>query len=714
MKPVSLVLSATFVFAGIAGQAWGETPATSARVETALSELHQFVGQGENGNRWRKFLLSSELSEELSKGDQADRTRVESILTRYSGNESGLQLPRFVAVRSALAAWQRDLTQAAPPPLAQMARDAAGKFQPVSNSRVAQARAELRTAIAGLDTLLKNSPAGFAAGWRKYLRWDELTELAQRAEGVDPRVAEAIIDRLSAYEKGLEMRQFAAVRRALRHYVDTQAAADPKIQEVYARQLETLAAHLENYEMTGSPDDALAAGRLVHWLRRHGQAADLASAVSRRFNRPNLYASVSERFLAAGIENDVNRVQGVTDVILGTQIQGTAHTTGRTRVNVVPNDRSAQFDVLLSGQAASNNVGHNGPVTIYSTGLTTISGRKVLVMNEDGLYGYGASANCATSTNIYSIQAGCGLIEKIAWKQAGRQKSQAEAIASSHAAGRVAGQMDAEAADLIADTNSRYAERVKRPLASRGGFPQKLEFRSSAEQIDVTAVEQGTGGLGATTAPPSLSPGHDVSLRAHESALVNFGEAMLAGVTLTDERLEKIIREDLKAEVPEELQITPEKDPWSITFADEVPVRAMFAGGGLSMAIRGRRFTRGDQGISEPIEISAKYTIEKTASGSKLTRQGEVEVKFLERERLSAQQVAFKTFMTRKFNALFKPEFVSEGIVLQGRLEKAGKLQVQEITTDKGWLAIGWQLAGAAAPAAAQKESAPPAVAAAD
>jgi hypothetical protein len=117
------------------------------------------------------------------------------------------------------------------------------------------------------------------------------------------------------------------------------------------------------------------------------------------------------------------------------------------------------------------------------------------------------------------------------------------------------------------------------------------------------------------------------------------------------------------------------------------------------MAIRGRRFTRGDQAISEPIEISAKYTIEKTQTGSKVTRQGEVDVKFLERERLSAQQVAFKTFMTRKFEALFKPEIVSEGIVLKGRLEKAGKLQVQEIASDKGWIAIGWQLAAPPKPA---------------
>ena len=581
------------------------------------------------------------------------------------------------------------------PNLAERARDAAGRVRAVTSDQVAQARSELIAALAGLDQLLKNSPSEHDAGWRKYLNWDELQQQIRSDAAPDPRAIEPVISRLSAYENGLAMPQFVRVRQALRRFLDTaQAAADQQFSQRHAQRMESLATALEKYEQTGSPDEALAIGRHVGWLRRHGQAPELASAIERRFNRPNLYGSVSERFLAAGIEDDVNQVQGVQDVILGTQIHGTAHTVGRTNVDVVPNDRTAQLNIQLLGQATSNNIGYNGPVTIHSTGLTNISGQKILVMSDEGLYGYGATASCATATNIYSIQACCGLIERLAWSQAARQKSQAEAIASSRAAGRVAGQMDAQAADLIADTNERYAQRLKRPLESRNGFPQRLEFRSTSERIDVHGLAVGSGGLAATDSPPDLNPSQDVSLRAHESAVVNFSESMLGGVTLTDERLEKIIREDLQAEVPEELQITPEKDPWSITFADEAPVRCLFDGGQVGMAIRGNRFTRGDQAISEPIEISAKYNIEMTDVGSKLIRQGDVEVTFLERERLAAQQVAFKTFLTRKFEAVFKPEIVAEGIALNGRLAKAGKLQMQDLRSDRGWIAIGWQLVG--------------------
>ncbi|MBC7855896.1 MAG: hypothetical protein IAF94_20910, partial [Pirellulaceae bacterium] len=361
-------------------------------------------------------------------------------------------------------------------------------------------------------------------------------------------------------------------------------------------------------------------------------------------------------------------------------------------------EERAQFDIVLTGLANSNNVGYNGPVTIHSTGATTISGRKRLYVNDLGLSDSPAAASCATNSNIYSIAAKCGLIEKVAWKRAGQQQGQAERIASSHAAWRVQGQMDTRASNLMANANKDYTEKIRNPLSRRDSLPRQLRFRSQPDKIQMISLQQSPIQLGAPSDPPAAKAAYDVTVQAHESAVVNYGEAILGGVTLTDERLEQIIRDDLKGEVPEELKVTQDKDPWSITFTSEVPVRAIFGEGTVNLAIRGRRFTRGDQGINEPIEISALYKIEKTDKGSKLTRQGEVVVKFLQRERLGAPQIAFKTFLTRKFEALYKPEIVSEGVALKGQFAKAGKLQVQEISTGKGWVVLGWNLVPPATP----------------
>ena len=49
---------------------------------------------------------------------------------------------------------------------------------------------------AELDALLRRSLPAYDAGWRKYLKWDDLqTQL--RAEGPDPKTAEALLDKLS-------------------------------------------------------------------------------------------------------------------------------------------------------------------------------------------------------------------------------------------------------------------------------------------------------------------------------------------------------------------------------------------------------------------------------------------------------------------------------------------------------------------------------------
>jgi hypothetical protein len=592
----------------------------------------------------------------------------------------------------------------------QAAKDAGKSFQPITAQEVAVAKGELQAAVADLDALLKRSPPETDAGWRKFLRWDDL-QSQLRAEGPDTKNAEAVLDKLSANAVGLETSRFARVRHALRNYLNlATAAADAKLQDTYGTQVTDLAAKLESYDKTGAGDDALAINRALGWLRRGRQAAQLVDAVQAKYGKPNLVGTVSQHFLAAGIEEDIEQDQAVSDVILGTSLSGTAHMVGRTRVEIPSNEQHAQFDILLTGQANSNTVGHNGPVTIYSTGATTISGRKSLYMNDLGLTATPANATCATASSINGISARCRLIEKIAWKRAGQQQGQAEQIASSHAAWRVQGQMDDRAANLITNANKDYVEKVRNPLARRDGLPRSLRFRSQPDKLQMIALEQSPMQLGAPSDPPAPKMAYDVTLQAHESAVVNYGEAILGGVTLTDERLEKIIRDDLAAEVPEELKITPDKDPWSITFTNEVPVRAVF-GETVSLAIRGRRFTRGDQAINEPIEISAIYKVEKTDKGTKLTRQGEVAVKFLQRERLGAPQIAFKTFLTRKFEALFKPEIVSEGIVLRGQFAKAGKLRIQEMSMGKGWAVLGWNLVPPTTPGVTETAKAPTAAA---
>ena len=601
-----------------------------------------------------------------------------------------------------------------PPSLAAAARAAAANYQPVQPQEVAAAKAQFAAAVSNLDRFLQTGAAPKRAGWQKYLQWNDLVGLLQ----TDPPPADrsaALLAKLRGSNPGLQMRPFASVAESLDRYAAAAAAAgDPAAKEAYSKQMEELAAHLEAYEKDPAAGDAaLAIGHTLPWLDAHRQAAPLVAEIRRTYGKQNLFGYASHRLAAAGIEDDINQLSGVRDNILGTSVSGTAQMIGRTTLVMNENPHAASLSILLNGTAYSNTVGHNGPVTIYSTGATSLAGQKLIEMTDAGMIGYRANAAGRTSTRINGLSAKHAFIEKMAWKRVGQQKGQAEAVASQHAAARVAGQMDTEAGRMIAEQNARYHEKFRDPLLKRGEFPEQLLFSSTASRADLRVLQASPGLLAAPTAPPEQPGDYDLALRTHESSVTNFSQGLLGGYELTDLRLEQLIKEDLKADLPEELRVTlpdgkldQDKEPWAIVFAKELPARAKFSGGGVWMAIRAEGFKRGDgykPALTELIEISATYQIEKTDKGATLKRQGDVRVRFPARanpDQIPARDSPIATFIRRKFRSLFKEEFVGEGLALKGRWEKAGKLQLQEIQSDKAWLALGWKLPASPPPAA--------------
>jgi hypothetical protein len=169
---------------------------------------------------------------------------------------------------------------------------------------------------------------------------------------------------------------------------------------------------------------------------------------------------------------------------------------------------------------------------------------------------------------------------------------------------------------------------------------------------------------------------------------------MIGGVTLTGEQLEELLSKT-SGEIPDELKTGQGKAPWSITFSPTKPVSATFRDGVITFAIYGRRFLQGKNNIESPIQLSASYTIKRTPKGATLTRQGDVVVEFTQLEKLGPSQIALRTVMRRKFEALFKPEFVTEDLQLPGRWADAGILQLAAVSPDQGWLSLGWNLKSA-------------------
>jgi hypothetical protein len=675
---------------------WGLRPVSAqtaeSRVQGAADELQSWLGQDENAPGWRRFLKLEDLTAQVRAGRKASRDSVREILAKFASDTPGLDKSRFVAVREALQAWLDDLAQLRVDELAQAARDAKQHFVPIRVEDVKDARAELVTALERLDGFLAGGCPQNAQNWMQFLHRSELDTQLKAEPGPDWTALLAVAERFYSDESGLEVSYFLAVREALQRYAHALAFhTTPDAPKFVQQHLEELARRLESHQKKANADDAIAIGKEVGWLEQYGQAKDLVGAVRRHLWRPNLFVQLSEDMLKAGIENEVDETLSIHEDILGTIMVGEAHMQGRISLDLVPCDTHAALDILLAGTTDTTNVGYHGQVTVYSDGVTTVDGRKRVLVDAFGVTSRPARAVCQTSSTINNISARSNMVRNIAWKRAMGLKPEAEVIASDRAARKVEAKMDEESADLLDRGHDMFAEKFRNPLVRRGGFPKTLQIRTSETMLHITGLGTLDDQVAAPNDPPALTDNHDIALRVHESLVGNLSQAMFGGVTLTDERLQEMV-ENLTGDVPEELAVSEDEEPWSITFAKERPIEVRFDAKSFQIWIRGTRFTRGDQEIKRSLVISAKYVMEQGAQGLKMTRQGDVTVDFAKSSGTqSVQQVTMRTFMKKKFEKLFKAESASDGFALPGPWQTAGKFRLQQLHCDAGWLVLGWQ-----------------------
>jgi hypothetical protein len=575
------------------------------------------------------------------------------------------------------------------------AKAAKSTFTPITDDEFAAARKELDSATRDLSGWLSRNRQK-AQGWKTYLKWEVMEEQLAAGEGGIQKELETVLAQYSKAEAiGLSMPRFIAVRQALRKYIDAfYVKTNPGVEKHFAVQLDTLAAALQAYTNQPSTDVAAAIGARLDYLDRTGQAPELVEEIRGTFSEPNLKVVASRDFLMERLERDVEETAPIYDVIMGTSIRGTGHTSGRVAGRLIQQDDAAVLELELTGINRSRNVGRNGPVTIHSRGVTNVYASKQVHIDADGLHAQPACASCNTNSTITSICARCRMIEKAAWRRAGKQKGQVERVAARHAANKVASRFNSEVREALAEVEEKYQEQFRKPLLRKGEFPQVFDLSSTEEAILVTAMQANGAQLGSPTPAPDAAADVDVSVRVHESLAGNASEAVIGGITLTDERLAEIL-EERTGEVPEELQIKEDKDPWSITFARRQPVVVKIGDNSLRIAVRGSKFTRGDTEMLEALEISASYSLERTPTGSKLTRQGDVEVEFLRSQgkQLGIRQITFKTFMQKKFAAMFKEEFVGKGLELPGQDGDDIKLNLAQMDSGSGWIALGWNVA---------------------
>ena len=663
----------------------------TVEVTAAADVLDAWLGQGETGKGWSKYLNSPSLREQITKGEAADRQVLEKVLLQYSSDAAGLDDRRFVRVREALAAWIADLSLPALDELPQAALAAKGQFSAPAKDDLKQAGKQLRSAVDRLDDYLSRGGKN-GAGWKKYIKFENLQKELAKKDGMTADSLEPYIKKLSAKHAGLELTKFADVRSGLEQYVAATKTPDAAaLKAKYEAVLDQLSAALKIHGEKPTEATRSAVGLAVGWLEENQQAPELVTAVRKYHSRLNLFIEADLELIAIGVRDKIAEEIEVDQVILGTDIIGSGVITGTIDLKLVPSGNKAILMIVLKGISETENVGYNGPVTIYTNSYAEFTATKKLVISDQGIELLPTVAHAVIESDVTGIDGG-RIATRIAEKRIAESQGQAEYIAARKAEVMIAERMDARVAEMLGKANEKFQKKFRDPLVKAGSFPRLLKFSTTGAALRIVAEQAAKGQLAAPTAPPEIPGKHALKIRLHETMLNNLLASTLAGKKVDDAQVRKDLTEFLGA-LPERFADNPDEDPWSITFAKEHPITFSFSEGGFSVTIRGRNYTSGDSEYGA-MNVTATYKLEKTALGMKATRVGDLIILppgFIKgKTKLGFKQIAQRKVLNRRFGQMLEAEFVSEGIALPGRWESAGKLVLANLTSENGWLSLAW------------------------
>ena len=575
---------------------------------------------------------------------------------------------------------------------------AGGSFRPVGEASLDAAASNLRSALVPLDALLGRSKSG--ADWRKYLDWPALEGQASSGQAADPRVLRDLEKKLGSPEMGLDMPQFVRVRKAVTKYAELADAARGDGAKQFSDRLDKLSSALLTASASGQAEALASVAPILERLVESGQAPGIVAAIRGANSRPNIHLEVAEDLLAPAVNRPVDQVQPVDDVVLGTRIRGTGHTTGTVRLDFVPSGEKAVFDIILGATNISHTRGTQGPVTVNSRGVTAIDARRRIFLDEFNVAAAPVEASADTNSTVTGLginaRIGKRLIRRIATKKIAESKAQAESIAEGKARDRIRHQFGEQTEPAVAQMRDQFQQKVRGPLQARGLYPESFHMHTTDRHLRIVARKSLAGQLAAFSSPPAASADNIITAQIHESAVNNILEEKLGGKVVTQDDVTRIAKEQ-NLKMPDSLGSDPdaEQKTWAITFAKYRPVTVATSESRVKVTVRGDKFVSGERSFPG-MDIAAVYAVGQGPKGPVLVREGNVQISppgFKSGDRkLTMAETSLRRILQKRFDKVFKDAIEIEPLPLQGELASIGPLPMNQLESRKdGWLVAGWR-----------------------
>jgi len=229
---------------------------------------------------------------------------------------------------------------------------------------------------------------------------------------------------------------------------------------------------------------------------------------------------LSKDFLQGFLERDFNRTSQVREVILGTNVAGTAKTRGATTLILHENPDKAVIEVVLKGTVQARTIGHNGPVQLHCSSISPFESRKVIHLESGGIETLPATSAANTRSTTHQIKSTLpGLRGRIAKRIAhGRieeVRGQADAIASRNTERRLSAEFDKTVEQSLA--NARGAVQNKLVSLPIGDLSDDWQYRSQPEFIEMTLIDPEVSNVAPVAA--DFETDAAVAVRVHRSAV---------------------------------------------------------------------------------------------------------------------------------------------------------------------------------------------------
>lgn len=556
---------------------------------------------------------------------------------------------------------------------------------------LARAKQEATSALAEVAKLLERTDKANADAWRAWLEWDKLAELVA-VDVPDAAKVQHFESRLRQNERGLEIDQFRQLRDALRTLAVQSELAQSSLThtttELQRREVHALATALGDQPLHADADRC---AQLLDWLSRLDDAgAREAATIRSLYAQPNVSARVSRRFAEYMAARVVEDTRPFTATAMGAQSSGTAITRINVGVEFVPDTDEGSIRLTLNGAVRMpDTVSTQRSVTVRSSADVAISAVKSVNVNHHGLRFDPASANATADVRIDDVSAELQIIERLARRRVERMRPEAASDTSRRVSGEIETRADELSSELLTNAHKFFCEQIRSPLLRLDSLPERLQFSTTADHLQIVALQRSFNQLASTVPAPAYTERDDLAFRVHESFLNNVASSLLPGKTVQDRHWLEILGL-VTGSQPRGLWVHDRADPWSVTFARQLPVSTRIADGRIHVIFRFDAARVGDQTWDTPIRLEATLEPRITRDGPALFRQGDIAIHI---DNATTYDQLHRT-LSRKFDAVFPAELHFDGLVAPegGALGKLNALELIDLRCERGWMTLGYHL----------------------